>query len=60
MALQDFLAELAATGVRPAFQNPQDYDAFWTELQDNAREGLEAADKARRDSEAEAYREWRD
>jgi hypothetical protein len=60
MPLQEFLSALAQTGVRHAFENAQAYDAFWSELQENAREGLEAADKARRDSEAEAYREWRD
>lgn len=59
MPLQEFLNALATAGVRPAFESTQAYNAFWAEFQENAREGLEAADKARRESEAEAYREWR-
>lgn len=59
MTIQQFLNTLANMGVRPAFESAQAYDEFWSELQDSAHESIVAADKARRESEAEAYNSWR-
>ena len=60
MPLQTFLDALATTGVRPAFENADAYETFWTELEERARPELEAHEQAHRESEAVAYREWRD
>lgn len=60
MPLQAFLEALAAAGVRPAFENADAYESFWSELEERTRPELEAYEQAHRESEAVAFREWRD
>jgi hypothetical protein len=59
MPLQAFLDALATAGVRPAFESVEAYEAFWQDLEDLTRPELERYEQAHRESEAVAFREWR-
>ena len=59
MPLQDFLDALASAGVRPAFESAADYESFWVDFEERTRPDLEAHEQAHRESEALAFREWR-
>lgn len=60
MSLQSFLAALANAGVRPAFESVEDCEAFWQDFEERTRPELEKYEQAHRESEAVAFREWRD
>ena len=59
MPLQAFLDALANAVVRPAFSDAGEYESFWTELEERTRPDLDAYERAHRESEAVAFREWR-
>jgi hypothetical protein len=59
MPLQAFLEALALAEVRPAFADADACESFWTELEERSRPELEAYEQAHRESQAVAFREWR-
>jgi hypothetical protein len=58
--MQAFLDALAKAGARPVFESAEAYESFWNELEERARPELDAHEQAHRESEAVAFRGWRD
>jgi hypothetical protein len=59
MPLEEFLDALSQAGVRPAFESAEACDAFWEDLEDRTRPQMVEYERAHRESEALAFREWR-
>jgi hypothetical protein len=60
MPLEEFLQAIQNMVVRPVFANAEEYDAFWENFEERTRPQLEAHEQAHRESEAIAFRKWRD